>query len=230
MNSNHQTAVIKGNNKERKMKITASNLIRWSGLAAMLAGILFIVIQLIHPPENLSSVTTSAWAIVHYLTIAMALFGLLGIAGIYARQVREGGWLGLAGFLLFSLFWVATTAFTFAEAFILPLLATDAPKFVEGFLGIFSRFASEVNLGALTAVGPLAGVLYILGGLLLGIATLRAGILPRWAAGLLAFGAVSTLASSLLSHPLDRILAVPMGLALAWLGYALWSEGREKAS
>ncbi|MGM0883680.1 MAG: hypothetical protein ACQEXQ_21935 [Bacillota bacterium] len=229
MNTNHQTAVIKGNNKERKMRITALNLIRWAGLAAMLAGILFIVIQPIHPPENLSSVTTGAWAIIHYLTIAMSLFGLLGIAGIYARQVQEAGWLGLAGFLMFSLFWVATTAFTFVEAFILPILATDAPKFTEGFLGIFSGSASEVNLGALPAAAPLAGGLYILGGLLLGIATLRAGILPRRAAALLAFAAVSTLASSLFPHPLDRILAVPMGLALAWLGYALWSERQEKA-
>lgn len=195
----------------------------------MLAGILFIAIQLIHPPEDLSSVTTSAWANVHYLTIGMAISAVIGITGIYARQVKEAGWLGLAGYLLFSLFWVATTAFTFAEAVILPLLATDAPKFVEGYLGIFSGGASEVDLGVLPAVAAVGGVLYILGGLLFGMATLRAGILPRWAGGLLAFGAVVTLTSSLLQHPLDRILAVPMGAALAWLGYALWSERREKA-
>ena len=78
--------------------------------------------------------------------------------------------------------------FTFVEAFILPLLATEAPKFVEGFLGIASGSAGEMNLGALAAVYALVGVLYMLGGLLFGIATFRAGILPRWAAGLLAFG------------------------------------------
>ena len=71
----------------------------------------------------------------------------------------------------------------------------------------------------------------MLGGLLFGIATFRAGILPRWPAGLLAFAAVSpALLAWLLPHPLDRILAVPMGVALAWLGYALWSERREHAS
>ncbi|AJY74197.1 hypothetical protein [Paenibacillus beijingensis] len=209
------------------MKITASNLIRWAGLSAVVAGILFVVIQMIHPPEILSSVTTGAWAIVHYLTIAMSLFGLLGIAGIYARQVKEAGWLGLAGFLLYSLWLVLVTAFTFAEAFILPLLATDAPKFVEGFLGLSSGSAGEMSLGALTAAPPVSGVLYMLGGLLVGIATFRAGILPRWAAGVLAFGAVSALAASLLPHGLGRIAAVPVGLGLAWLGYALWSERRE---
>jgi hypothetical protein len=53
---------------------------------------------------------------------------------------------------------------------------------------------------------------------------MRAGILPRWAGGLLAFAAVSVLAAPLLGHPLDRLLAVPMGFALAWLGYALYSR------
>ena len=72
--------------------------------------------------------------------------------------------------------------------------------------------------------------MYVLGGLLFGIATFRAGILPRWAAGLLAVGAVCALVLALLPHPLDRIFAVPMGLALAWLGYALWSERREQAA
>jgi hypothetical protein len=65
----------------------------------------------------------------------------------------------------------------------------------------------------------------VLGGLLFGIATIRAGVLPRWAGGLLAAAAVlPPLVSWLLPHPLDRILAVPMGLALVWLGYTLWSE------
>ena len=69
------------------------------------AGILYIAIQAIHPLDVLSSVTTTRWAIVHYLSIVMDLLGLLGIAGLYARQVEKSGWLGLAGYLLFSLFW-----------------------------------------------------------------------------------------------------------------------------
>ncbi|MFD0698142.1 hypothetical protein ACFQZT_29125 [Paenibacillus sp. GCM10027628] len=211
------------------MKITASYLVRWAGLAAMVAGVLFIVIQPLHPPEILSSVTTGTWAIVHYLTIAMCLFGLFGIMGIYARQVKEAGWLGLIGFLLFSLWLVFTTALTFVEAFILPLLTNDAPKFVEGFLGLSSGSGSEINLGALAGAGIISAVSYLLGGLLFGIALLRARILSRWAAGLLAVGAVSSLAAALLPHELGRIAAIPVGLAMAWLGYALWSEQRVKA-
>src|SRR4028118_1352105 len=217
--------------KESKMKITASSLIRWTGLSAMAAGIIFVVIQPIHPLDVLSSVTTTQWAIIQSLKTAMCLFGLLGLAGLYARQVKEAGWLGLAGYLVFSLFFAHTLALAFAEAFILPQLATEAPKFVEGFLGIFNGHPGEVNLGALPTFYAIAGFGYVLGGLLFGIATLRAGILSRWAAGLLAVGAVlPILLSSLVPHPLDRIFAVPVGIALAWLGYALWSERRAAAA
>ena len=37
-------------------------------------------------------------------------------------------------------------------------------------------------------------------------------------------------ASALLPHELRPLVAVPIGFALAWLGYALWSERREHAS
>src|SRR5438309_994512 len=80
------------------MKTTASNLIRWAGLSAVVGGCLFVGIQPIHPPEILSSFTTSTWAIVHYVGVAMCFLILLGITGIYARQVEESGWLGLASF------------------------------------------------------------------------------------------------------------------------------------
>jgi hypothetical protein len=227
MNTNRQTAVIK---KENNMKITASKLIRWAGLAAMVAGIIFAGIQPIHPPDVLASVNTTAWAIITPLKTVMCLLFLLGITGLYARQVKETGWLGLAGFLVFSLGWAITTANVFAETFIMPPLASVAPKFVDGFVGVAGGRASEVNLGAVPVLFALAGILYMLGGLLLGIATFRAGILPRWAGGLLAATAALTPLAALLPHAIQRLAAVPMGLALAWLGYALWSERGEQAS
>jgi hypothetical protein len=213
------------------MKTTASNLVRWAGLSAVAGGSLFVVMQAIHPPDVLSSVTTGAWALVHYLGVAMCLLTLLGITAIYARESDKAGWLGLAGYLLFGLMWALTAAFQFAEAMILPLLATDAPRFVEGFLGISSGSTGETNLGVLPTVYALTGVCYLLGGVLFGVATFRAGVLPRWAAGLLAVGTVlPVLGAALVPHPFDRIFAVPVGVALASLGYALWSERRASVS
>jgi len=225
MNTNHRTAVI----KERNIKPKAANLIRWAGLPAMVAGVFFVIVGMIHPPAMLSSVTTPQWAIVHALATAMCFVVLPGLTGIYARQVEESGWLGLAGFLLYSLSWVLTAPFTFAEVFILPPLATKAPTFVEGFLGIFSS-AGATNFGVLTALWTLTGLLYMFGGVLFGIATLRAGILPRWAAILLAVGSALAPVAALLPPEYEPKVAVPVGLALAGLGYALWSERRAQAS
>ena len=212
------------------MKITASNLIRWTGLAAMLAGIIFAGIQPIHPPDVLASVTTGKWAIITSLKLVMCFFFLLGITGIYARQVEESGWLGLAGYLLFSLSWALQTGFVFAEPLILPVLATAAPKFVDSYLGVVNGTPGEMNIGALVPIYSLVGIFYLLGGLVFGIATFRARVLPRWPAGLLAVVAVLTPAAGLLPHAIQRLAAVPMGIAVAWLGYALWSERRAQTS
>jgi len=225
MNLINQTETIK---EEKQMD--TRNLIRWAGLPLIVAGIIFAGIQPIHPADVVASVTTSAWAIITPLKTMMSLFFLLGITGLYARQANRAGWLGLTGFLLFSLCWALQTAYIFAEAFILPLLATTAPHFVDGLLGVVSGRASEVNLGALPALYNSAGILYMLGGLLLGIATFRAGVLPRGAGGLLAITAALTPLAALLPHQIQRLAAMPMGLALAWLGYALWSERREQAA
>jgi hypothetical protein len=48
-NTRQQTAI-----KESKMKITSASLIRWAGLSAVLAGIIFSGIQPIHPPDVLA--------------------------------------------------------------------------------------------------------------------------------------------------------------------------------
>ena len=220
------------------MKITTSNLIRWAGLSAMVAGIMYVIVGLSHllvshphaAQGGLSSVTTDVWVLTHSLFIGVSFFGLLGMAGLYARQVEEAGWLGLAGFLLFSLWLVLVPGYTFFEALILPLLATDAPAFAEGFLGIFTGSAGGTSFGTLATIWTLMGPMYILGGLLFGIATLRARILSRWAAGLFGFGAVSSLAFALVPPALESLAAVPVGIGLAWLGYALWSERREPAA
>jgi len=212
------------------MKITASNLIRWAGLPAMAAGIIFAGIQPIHPPDVLASVTTTEWAIFMNLKTIMCLFFVFGITGIYAQQVEKSGWLGLIGFLMLSIFWSVSMAYIFAEAFILPVLATTTPDFVESFLGILNGFPGEMNIGALPAIYNLSGLLYMLGGLLFGIATFRARVLPRWVGALLAIASVLTPFAALLPHELQRLAGMPVGIAIALLGFALWTEKRAKTS
>jgi hypothetical protein len=231
MASNEQANPIKQNTiiQEIKMKTTASDLIRWAGVSAMVAGIFYVIVGMFHPLEALSTVITTQWAIVHTLAVAVSFFGLLGITGLYARQVEETGWLGLAGFVLLSLWLVLLAPFTFAEVFILPRLATEAPAFVESFLGIFNGHPGKMNLGAIKMLWDLNGFVYMIGGLVFGIATIRAGILSRWAGGLLAVGTALAPVAALLPEENKALVAVPVGLALVWLGYALWSERRAQA-
>ena len=70
------------------------NLIRWAGLSAVVAGLCFVVVGLFHPPNILSSVSTSQWVIVHAVAIAMSVFGLFGITGTEMMLSRQYPTLG----------------------------------------------------------------------------------------------------------------------------------------
>ena len=223
----HTSTVI----KESKMKITTPNLIRAAGLSAMAAGTIFAAIQPIHPPDVIASVTTSAFIIITSFKTVMCIFGLFGIAGLYARQVEKTGWLGLAGYVLLTIFYAVQMCYAFAEPTLLPLLAPVAPTFVESAMGMSSGAGGPMNLGAFAVIYQVVSMLYLLGNLLFGIATFRARILPRWAAVLLAIsGPVAFTMGVLFPHQIARLAAVPMGLALIWLGFALFTERREPAT
>ena len=206
--------------------MSASKVIRWAGLSAVVAGVLFIVGQIIHPPHDPSSVDAGSWAIAHYLYLGMGVFGMLGLTGIYARQVEESGSLGFVGFIMLYFGLAVFAGIALFEASIMPLLTTEAPQFISEF------FTAGTALGALGTVTLLAGLLLFLGPLLFGIATIRAGIFPRWAAILLIIGAALVVLIILLPEVevVGKISGAATGLGLAWLGYAVWSSGREKAS
>lgn len=212
------------------MKITVEGLIRWSGPAAVVAGLSYALVGVFHPPNVLASVATPTWLVVHILAMATSIFGLLGLTGIYARQAEKSGWVGLGGYLLLTLWLTLVLGFTFVEVFILPPLTTAAPTFVEAWLGMFNGTASEINLAGLSTVWTITGPLYILGGILFGIATFRARLLPRWAGVLLGVGTAMGPLAALLPLDLQPKIAVPAGLALAWLGYALWTERRARSA
>ena len=206
------------------MSITTTRLTRGAGLSAVVAGLLFIVIQLVHPHEDVAAVTTTAWIVVALLTMAMSVLLLVGLTGMYLRQVTETGLPGLVGFLLFGSTFVLTIAVTFVEVFVLPRLADQAPQYVEDFLATFTGGAVVGDVGSLPLASLVAAVGYLLGGLLFGLVLYRARILARWASLLLAVGSVATLLVPVLPHALDRLIAFPVGLALAGLGYSLWRE------
>lgn len=205
------------------MSVTPSTLTRGAAVATMLAGLIYIVIQPLHPSDHLSSVTSTTWFVVHTLSLTMAVLGLAGVTGLYLRQVRESGLLGLIGYGLFSLFFLLQAAFTFTEAFIAPLTAVNSPQLTEDIVGLFAGHTAQTDLGAL-AVVPFAGVVfYVVGGVIFGIALLRARIVSRGASILLIAASAITLLAGVVPSDTQRLLAIPVGVALVWLGYSLWS-------
>jgi hypothetical protein len=201
--------------------MSSSNLIRWSGLAALVGGLLWIVLEVAFliivgdQPESVAAVT-SAWVILLVLALVGNMLILLGLVGLYARQVAETGVLGLVAFLVAffgtALFVGLNWTFTFAA----PSLAQAAPEVLDADPS-----------GVLGAGFILTFVLFGLGWLLFGLASLRAGVLPRGAAVLLVVGAVLIFVLSLLELPFS---AVVFGIALAWIGYALWAGAGEGAT
>jgi len=207
------------------MKVTTSGLIRSTGIAAIVAGLMFVVIQPLHPDDVLASVSTDAWAIIHYATLAMLTLFVVGVTGIYARQVEQLGWLGLAGFVVLVIGLVLTAIGTSIEALVQPLVASSDPAFVQGMLAMVHGHPIETDLGAIPLLWNAASAGFLGGTLLFGIATFRAGVLSRWASAIFAVGLfASAPVAGLLGSP--RVAAVPIGIGLAWLGYSLWSQSR----
>jgi len=209
---------------------SAQTLLRVSGLAAMGAGLIFAGIQPVHPADVVGSVTTSPWAIILSLKFVMCLLMLVGITGIYLRQLGRIGWTGLAGFTVLIVCWFLQSGYIFTELFILPKLALVAPDFVDSLLTMARGGQATVDIGVVAPTYLIVGLLYLLGGLTFGIAIFRAGVLPRWAGVLWVATALVTPAAALLPHAIQRYAAVPMGITLIWLGVALWTERRSIAA
>lgn len=206
------------------MKFTNETLMRAAGLAALLAGLCYVLVGIFHPANVASSVTTTRWQIVHVIACTMSVFGVMGIAGLYAKQASRAGWLGFLGYVLLSVWFVVIMGFSFVEAFVLPHTQAAVPGFTGAWMGQFNGPGGSFNIGALPTIWTLTGFVYILGGLTFGIATFRAGVFPRWAGALLALSTLLAPTAALLPNASQPKIAIPMGLALVWLGLSLWSE------
>jgi hypothetical protein len=197
-----------------------SNLIRWSGLSLLVAGIANAIFWLLVLPigtfAGVAASLNPLWVPSQFLHTLAALLALFGLIGLYTRQGDRSGWLGLSGFVI-ALF---GTGFYLADAVIalvvFPIAATNAPSLV----------AADGALNTSPAYIVFA-VIFMVGYILLGISLLRASALPRAATLLLIVGAVlANLPPGLAPMLILIVGGVVWGIGAAWLGYALWS-GKE---
>ncbi len=206
------------------MRITPTALTRFAGVAAVTAGVLFIGVQVNHPPLDAETITTTEMAIRSSLKVLMVALTLVGITGMYLRQVKETGVLGFVGYLLFATGYLLLLGTAFAGAFVLPAIAEVNPGYVNDAAAMAIGRASDGDIGLWATVIQLQGAGYLAGGLVFGIALYRARVLVRWATALLAASGLITVALSVMPDAYYRFLAVPNGIAMVALGYSLWQS------
>jgi hypothetical protein len=181
-----------------------SSTVRWGGLAGVAAGVMFVlssILTLIAPPQRELG-SFGGYLIEVVIVVAFAL-AMVAIAGVHAAQrlSRRYGGLGAAGALL-----------TFV-GYAIVLVAAHVTTLAGGEPVITVRL-----------VGGLA---VLVGSILMGVMTLRTGLLPWWCGVLLIVG-----------FPLGDILEGVVGvgsenivLGIVWgsIGYALLSQSSTAA-
>jgi hypothetical protein len=211
------------------MNITANRLTAAAGLCAAAAGAIFIGVQINHPPADVAHVVTTDVAVREIAKILMTVLALAGFTGMYLRHHRRLGVLGLAGYLLLTVGYLALFAVQCVVACVLPTVAHSNPGYVQDVLDAAVGGSPSGDIGHLHVLFLASGIGYSFGGLLFGIALFRAGVLARWASVLLAYGSTSALALSVLPESFSRPFAVPTGVALIGLGVSLWRDQRRQA-
>jgi hypothetical protein len=211
------------------MHITANRLTAIAGLCAAAAGAIFIGVQINHPPADVAHIDTTEMAVRETAKALMTVLALAGITGMFVRNRRQFGVLGIAGYLLLSVGFLTMFANQCIVAYVLPTVAHSDPGYVQAYLDAAMGQSPSGDIGQMEQLFLASGIGYSLGGLLFGIALFRAGVLARWASVLLAYGTTSALALSALPESFNRPFAVPTGVALIGLGVSLWRDQRRPA-
>jgi hypothetical protein len=183
--------------------------VRWAGLAGMLGGALFVVSAVVISSMPRGCIAdacaarpmreTGAAGALLMLALLLAVVGMAGLV-IRARHAGRFGTLGKTG------------AVVAAVGAALPAIG----GLVQGLL-----YGGDYPLMPLFVIpGVLA---LVVGFVLLGIAVLRAGVLPRWTAVFLVVGFLAMFGFN--DQNAQALLAIPIGIAWVAVGYVLWSGG-----
>lgn len=202
--------------------MSTTRLLRYGGLAVFLGAALWAVQRigwtlLIGDREFFDYPQPTA-TVLWLLGLAVSILILLGLPALYARQAERAGTLGMIAFVLVFGGMALVVGNAYFGVFIQDGLAI--------LIGSAEAAGVAVEEPAMAAVGFLATVaLQVVGWLLFGLVSLRAGVLPRWAAILVMIG-----------NPISLFMIMALGLlwwqvplfevGLAAMGFAVWRSER----
>jgi hypothetical protein len=192
--------------------MSSSDLVRWGGLAAMLAGVAFSILLLIPVAFMVLNLHPDAYPGAPFNVLGSVLFSaawlllLVGLAGFHALQEERYGFIGRAGFY-------------------------------AAIVGASAQIVSSVGFAwgstSLKFLDFLGFLVALVGLVLYGAATLQARVLPRWCGvgfivGLPVWRGMSVVSAEY-GGPLGATIGGTLGgvlFGLLWLalGYALWAQ------
>ena len=133
----------------------------------------------------------------------------LGLVALYSRQAERAGWLGLVGFVVSFAGSLGYSGASWAAAYIVPPVSRVAPSIVDG---------PDELLGA----GLISTILVAaVGWILFGIATIRAGVFPRWTGILMIVANVIPFILQPFGIP-TQISPIMLGVAMIGMSYQIF--------
>ncbi len=180
---------------------------RISGVACMLGGVLIPIFFIIHPggqePATSTVVLATPYAAIHTLAVVGYIAVTFGIVGAFIYQADRMNVFATIGMLLGFAGSTMLVGTFMHDGYDNPYEATIVRGVdLNGHEGGLER---SLDMGI--AIG-VAGVLFIIGFVVFGIATIRAAVFPRWSGALLIVGAIIT---DLPPPPDTRLLHVLTG-------------------
>jgi len=181
-------------------------LIRIAGLVGMLAGTCWALYEI---GEIAGLVPITSDPALDLIAHGLVVFVVIGL---YARQAAQAGWFGAVAFVIYLTGLMVNQGMKAIYTFVAPTLTSQFPAAAQAVgtqpaWGIFTMAWTT-----LTFLGPM----------LFGIATLRARVLPRWAAILLIVGPIFSM-TGLIPLP-GNPGAVLTALGFVGLSYGAWSN------
>lgn len=197
-------------------------VVRAGGIALAAGGILFAVAILLHPSQETPAIILETEARLvgsHAVYIVSYVLILLGLAALYGAASRRLGRLGVVGFLV-TFAGTALLAVSSQFGFLAPVLAAEAPAALDAI----------VVYPPVVVFTGFAGVGFMAGYAILGMAIASASVFPRWPGILIAVGAPTHLVGfgvAQLGRPSLWFVAVlgsfALGLGLASCGFRMWA-------
>jgi hypothetical protein len=195
----------------------SGSLIRCSGVAAILVGILTAAFWFIHPDATLTNVSarlSPMWTPVYAVFLLVLVLYLFSLMGLFSKQMGKIGYLGAIGFVLA----IAGTALLIGagafDGFVTPALAASSST-----VGLLAQ--DSALTAAVLPLFVLAGITFLIGNVLFGLAIFLAKVLPKWTGVLLIISAPILGLSPLMPAEARMAGSVVFGLTNIWLGWVL---------